>query len=71
MDNMEKRTQLSDPFKVNLTAGVVLRGDATLIHDLVEMLKQAAERDHIAVIFIKVSSNKLWIQEDRRGGDGP
>ena len=63
---MDRRSS-TDPFSVNLSGAIVLRGDAITVRNLIESVKAAALAQGVMVVFVKASSQKLWIKE----GDGP
>ncbi len=60
---MDRTRFPTDPFKVNLTGAVVLRGEALAIRKLIELVEQAAGRERVDVVFVKVSASKLWVKE--------
>ncbi len=60
---MERNQRGTDPFAVNLSAAVVVRGDAMAVRNLIERLEEDAGRSRIVVVFVKVSPGKLWVKE--------
>ncbi len=60
---MNDRRAITDPFSVNLTAAVVLRGEAMALREFVKKLETDAARAGVAIVFVKVSGGKLWVKE--------
>ena len=62
MESKDRRAP-TDPFSVNLSGAIVLRGDAVKVRDLIESIKAEAIREGVMIVFVKASSQKLWIKE--------
>ncbi len=60
---MDRFRSPTDPFKVNLTGAVVLRGEAMALRELINLMTETAVRRHVDVVFVKVSASKLWVKE--------
>jgi len=55
---------IDPPPRLYLSGVIILRGEGAAVRKIIDMVKEAAARDDVKVIFATVSSRRLWVKQE-------